>query len=461
MAGIKDEILIVNDLSKCFSIKGKYTDNFKEAIISFVSGLVKSERMEKEEDFWALRGISFTLKRGESLGIIGSNGAGKSTLLKILSNITEPSSGQILVNGKLVSILEIGTGFHPDLTGAENIFLNGELMGLTERQIKNEYFDRIVEFSGVENFIHIPVKHYSSGMYVRLAFSVAAHINADLLILDEVLTVGDAEFRIKAKSKIKSLIQSGISLLFVTHNLGEILELCNNCLWIENGTTKMIGTSADVIKLYSENNLLREQSETDTIAKWSIKTNAEETSRLIKELIAFPQLLFEHADMAPGDDVVRLLYAGVNAYGHPIGDSIFVGNDIQILIRLELLKDADEPIFIGFDVLDSCGNRLFIASSHALGKENALIHFKGIYSLSCLIKGPILNEGVFSIGFGFQGKNAKHIRFQQSEIYFKVFTDDSTPYTGLMCPPVIWTIENQASPFGVSRSVPCAHSLTC
>jgi len=202
-----------------------------------------------KETLWALKDISFEVQPGEVLGIIGPNGAGKSTLLQILSRIIEPSSGQVELYGKVGSLLEIGTGFHPDLTGRENVYLNGAVLGMSRREI-NARFDEIVEFSGVERFLETAVKRYSSGMYVRLAFSVAAHLNPEILIIDEVLAVGDADFQKKCFAKMGEVIKSGRTILLVTHSMPIITELCQNAILIKNGVLQKSGPAEEVVNHY-------------------------------------------------------------------------------------------------------------------------------------------------------------------------------------------------------------------
>jgi len=206
--------------------------------------------MQTKEDFWALKNINFTVEKGEAIGIIGSNGAGKSTLLKILSQITPPTEGEIIMRGKVGSLLEVGTGFHPELSGRENIFLNGAILGMTKKEIEKK-FDKIVEFSGVERFLDTPVKRYSSGMYVRLAFAVAAHMEPDILIVDEVLAVGDAEFQKKCLGKMDEITKSeGRTVLFVSHNMNAIQSICKRCILLQDGKILKIGTSDEIISNY-------------------------------------------------------------------------------------------------------------------------------------------------------------------------------------------------------------------
>jgi lipopolysaccharide transport system ATP-binding protein len=215
------------------------------------------------ETIWALEDINFTVEQGEVLGIIGRNGAGKSTLLKILSRVTAPTSGKALVRGRIASLLEIGTGFHPDLTGRENTYLNGAILGMSRKEIEGK-FEAIVDFSGVEKFIDTPVKHYSSGMYVRLAFAVAAHLEPEILIVDEVLAVGDAEFQKKCLGKMGDVAYEGRAVLFVSHNMGAIEFLCKRCILLDNG--QIVKSSDDVhsiIRQYIGSGLISKGSEYD------------------------------------------------------------------------------------------------------------------------------------------------------------------------------------------------------
>jgi lipopolysaccharide transport system ATP-binding protein len=213
-----------------------------------------------KDEFWALKDVSFELKQGDRLGIIGKNGAGKSTLLKILSRITTPTEGIIKIKGKIASLLEVGTGFHGELSGRENIYINGAILGMKKRRI-DELLDNIIDFSGIEKHIDTPVKRYSSGMYVRLAFAVAAHLDSDILIADEVLAVGDAEFQKKALGKMQDLSTSeGRTVLFVSHNMGAVKNLCNYGIIIEDGNIKFNGTITDAIKNYTNENMYKETS---------------------------------------------------------------------------------------------------------------------------------------------------------------------------------------------------------
>lgn len=212
----------------------------------------KNDRINTKEDFWALKDISFDIKEGEAVGIIGRNGAGKSTLLKLLSRITEPSTGRIELSGRVASLLEVGTGFHPELTGRENVFLNGAILGMSRAEIRRK-FDEIVDFAGVEKFLDTPVKRYSSGMYVRLAFSVAAHLEPEILVVDEVLSVGDSEFQQKCLGKMDDVSKNqGRTVLFVSHQLGTIMQLCTKSILLNKGELLRIGKTAEIINHYIE-----------------------------------------------------------------------------------------------------------------------------------------------------------------------------------------------------------------
>jgi lipopolysaccharide transport system ATP-binding protein len=205
--------------------------------------------LRKHSEFWALRDVSFAIKRGEALGVIGHNGAGKSTLLKLLSSITAPTSGKIVIDGRLSALIEIGSGFHPELTGRENVYLNGSLLGMRRREISAK-LNSIVEFAGVEHFIDTPVKHYSSGMYLRLGFSIAAHLDPEILLLDEVLAVGDAAFQAKCLDRVTELRRNGTTIVFISHNLHAVSRLCERTLLLRRGEVVSDGPSNEVIAEY-------------------------------------------------------------------------------------------------------------------------------------------------------------------------------------------------------------------
>lgn len=264
---MSDTVIRVENLSKSYTIRHqtgeRYTalrDVLANGAKTLGSRLMQAASSQRpaatshqppatSEEFWALNDISFEVKQGERVGIIGRNGAGKSTLLKILSRITEPTKGRVHIKGRVASLLEVGTGFHPELTGRENIYLNGAILGMSRAEIHRK-FDEIVAFAEVEKFLDTPVKRYSSGMYVRLAFAVAAHLEPEVLVVDEVLAVGDATFQKKSIGKMESISKSGRTLLFVSHNMGAIRSLCKTVIWLDTGTIKNIGEANVVTNDY-------------------------------------------------------------------------------------------------------------------------------------------------------------------------------------------------------------------
>jgi homopolymeric O-antigen transport system ATP-binding protein len=241
----------VEGLGKCYRRGGQQRalSDLRESLLRAITWPFRKKRERGERDFWALRDVSFSVEEGEIVGIIGSNGAGKSTLLKILSRITRPTEGKAELHGRVGSLLEVGTGFHPELTGRENVYFSGAVLGMKEAEIKSQ-FDAIVDFSGVEEFLDTPVKHYSSGMRVRLGFAVAAHLNPEILLVDEVLAVGDAAFQKKCLGKMGEVARGGRTVLFVSHNMAAIQNLCTRCLCLYRGHVSFEGTATDSVAYY-------------------------------------------------------------------------------------------------------------------------------------------------------------------------------------------------------------------
>lgn len=246
---MSDAAIKVENLSKKYYLGTAASGNLRDTLAMGWNRLRGKASATDKKEFWALQDVSFEVKKGEVIGVIGRNGAGKSTLLKILSRITEPTSGRIILNGRVASLLEVGTGFHPELSGRENIYLNGALLGMTRAEIKRK-FDEIIDFSGVEEFIDTPVKKYSSGMYVRLAFAVAAHLEPEILLVDEVLAVGDAEFQKKCLGKMGEVARGGKTVIFVSHDMRTISNLCEKSILMEAGKIKQFGNSTEVIDAY-------------------------------------------------------------------------------------------------------------------------------------------------------------------------------------------------------------------
>lgn len=311
---------------------------------------------------WALRDISFDVQQGEVLGIIGRNGAGKSTLLKIMSRTTTPTTGTIKVKGRIASLLEVGTGFHPELSGRENIFLNGAILGMTKREIKSK-FDEIVDFAGVERYIDTPVKRYSSGMYVRLAFGVAAHLEPEILIVDEVLAVGDAEFQKKALGKMKDVsARDGRTVLFVSHNMAAMETLCSSAILLENGRVVRNGLPEKIIKEYIKNSS-------------HIRTSIDQNG---------PALTV-------GNDNITLLYASAeNASSVEKDDVIDVRSAVDIKFVF-INHTRDEEITVGYDLSTIGGVTLFGSGNKFVCPPNKKT------TLVCRIPANLLNDETYQV----------------------------------------------------------------
>lgn len=313
------------------------------------------------EYVWALQDINFEVKQGEVLGIIGRNGAGKSTLLKILSRTTTPTTGSIKIKGRIASLLEVGTGFHPELSGRENIFLNGAILGMTRQEIKRK-FDEIVDFAGVERYIDTPVKRYSSGMYVRLAFGVAAHLEPEILIVDEVLAVGDSEFQKKALGKMKDVSdKDGRTVLFVSHNMAAVETLCSSAILLENGFVYDTGSPGLMIQHY-------------------ISKNAELKRKYLYNL-----------EDALRNEHISLLYAAIeNASAVDKEDVLDVKSEIDIKLTF-INKTKEEKISVGFDLRTIKGETIFGSGNKFIcpvGKET---------ELTCRIPGNFLNNETYQL----------------------------------------------------------------
>jgi ABC-type polysaccharide/polyol phosphate transport system ATPase subunit len=263
----------------------------------------------RQDEFWAVRDVSFAVAKGETLGIIGHNGAGKSTILKLLSSVTVPTSGEIRIYGRLSALIEVGSGFHPELTGRENIYLSGSILGMRRREIADK-LERIIEFAGVRDFIDEPVKHYSSGMYVRLGFSIAAHLEPDILLLDEVLAVGDAAFQSKCIDRINELHRQGRTIVFISHDVGAVERLCDRVILLKQGQVMATGTAADVIAAYQDT-----PSEPHAGADAILSREAQITSVTCHDVSGEPAVVFRTGSSA----TLRLAYV----VHRPVPDAVF------------------------------------------------------------------------------------------------------------------------------------------
>jgi lipopolysaccharide transport system ATP-binding protein len=344
-------------------------DTLRDAIMHRVwarKGVSEATEGRADDHFWALRDISFDVAEGEVVGIIGRNGAGKSTLLKILSRITPPTEGRIRLHGRVASLLEVGTGFHPELSGRENIYMNGAILGMRRREITAK-FDAIVAFAEVEKFLDTPVKRYSSGMYVRLAFAVAAHLEPQILVVDEVLAVGDAEFQKKALGKMSRVVEQGRTVLFVSHNMAAVTRLCQRAILLREGRIECDGGAAEVVNAY-------------------LKSNQSGAS----------QRSWGKRDEAPGDDVVRLREVRVHDSAGSVSNTFDVTEPIGVTMQYEVLEDG--PVFThGFNLHNEQGLNVF--SSHdVVSPIRRESRNRGTYTATVWIPGNLLAEGVFFAG---------------------------------------------------------------
>lgn len=336
---------------------------------------------------WALKDVTFDLKPGEVLGVIGRNGAGKTTLLKILSRITGPSAGTVEMNGRVSSLLEVGTGFHPELTGRENIFLNGAILGMRKAEIKKK-FAAIVDFAGVEKFIDTPVKRYSSGMYVRLAFAVASHLEPDILIVDEVLAVGDAEFQKKCMSRMSNVSQDGRTILFVSHNMYAIKALCNRCILLDQGCITAEGNAYAVVNHY-----------------------------LGTGFISKAERAWDDAH-APGDKIVRWKSARIrNERGDITAD---LQTDESIAIELDYYNLC-EGAKLGATValFNEEGTHILTSLSNHCQQWHNRPREKGVYRSICKVPGKLLAESKYSVTFLTWGDNYSSIHREDNVLEFQ------------------------------------------
>lgn len=319
------------------------------------------------EEFWALRDLSFEVKKGEVLGLIGKNGAGKSTLLKILSRITAPDHGRAILRGRVASLLEVGTGFHPELTGRENIFLNGAILGMTKHEIKSK-FDEIVDFAGVERFLDTPVKRYSSGMYVRLAFSIAAHLEPEILIVDEVLSVGDAEFQKKSLGRMNELAsQDGRTVLFVSHNMQAVQSLCDRALLMKGGRLAAIGEARDIVSQY-----VQEDHKITTVRTWDNSS-------------------------APGNQYLSLLGIAIKSPTTREETSSFSSIDDLYIDFSFSVTDIHHGLCVGFDLLDASGAIVFRSYQTDLDEREWPRLRLGTNNFRCTVPKGLLNGGEYTL----------------------------------------------------------------
>jgi lipopolysaccharide transport system ATP-binding protein len=386
-------IIKVEGIGKRYRIHHQRTERYtalRDVITDKVAGIFRPKRRDVAEeptveDFWALRGVSFDVRRGEVLGIIGRNGAGKSTLLKILSRITEPTEGRVELTGRVASLLEVGTGFHPELTGRENIYLNGAILGMTRAEIKRK-FDEIVDFAQVDQFLDTPIKRYSSGMYVRLAFAVAAHMEPEILVIDEVLAVGDAGFQKKCLGKIGEVSNEGRTVLFVSHNMLAVTSLCNRAALIDQGRLIASGPSSTVVSNY-------------------LKQVATAASAVRDQIWNDPL-------SAPGNDRIRLHRIRVVADAKDPGQEFTLSTPIAIEIDYWNAV-SDTKLFVNLVLYSIDGTEILEDWSVDDWSGKALP--QGLLKTICRMPGSLLNEGTYRIRIIFFDSDAVRMLYDHQE----------------------------------------------
>ena len=341
-------------------------------------GSTNDRTKKAQSDYaWALRNINFEINKGDTIGIIGKNGAGKSTLLKLLSRVTSPTSGEIKIKGRIAALLEVGTGFHPELTGRENVFLNGAILGMTKKEIERK-FDEIVDFAGVEMYIDTPVKRYSSGMYVRLAFGVAAHLEPEILIVDEVLAVGDAEFQKKCLGKMSDVASHGRTIIFVSHNMQAVQSLCKKAIYLKAGEIADVGATDKVINNY--------------------------LSREVKNCIS---VQWDDEATAPGNEFIRLVSARIEPKQENETDPITIATEIDITFEFFLHNECN--LNLSFFLNTPAGLCIFnVVTDSVLLK-------KGYHAATLTIPGRFLNDDIYTTRILFV-KDTSVILFHMDDI---------------------------------------------
>ncbi len=389
-------VIEVNDLSKRFLLGSGSLKNM----------LLDRREADRQREFWALKDISFTLPRGTSLGIVGHNGSGKSTMLKLLTGILEPTKGSITTRGRIGALIEVGAGFHPDLTGRENVYLNGSILGMSEREITKR-FDEIVDFAGLEQFIDTPVKRYSSGMYMRLGFSIAANINPDILIVDEVLAVGDTQFQNKCMKRMKEFLAQGGTVVFVSHAMAQVAQLCQQCVWLDHGQLLFHGDTQEVVTRYMSLVADREDEEFKRKhpKEWLVmeeeRRQAQEEAKRRALALETGEGLSAHRrwsseEMMPGNEIVRLRSVRVRSED---GRSIAVA-DIRRPLGLEMEYEVIEGghlLVPNFHLRAGADERIaFVAAEHD-SHWHRTPRAPGRYVSTAWIPGNFLSEGIHRV----------------------------------------------------------------
>lgn len=390
-------VVIVENLSKKFYLQG--TKNWRTLRDSLLEWFEKSPKREENCILWALQDVSFEVSEGEILGIVGHNGAGKSTLLKILSRVMRPTSGRIRIKGRIGSLLEVGVGFHRELSGRENVFLSGAILGMKHREIR-EKLDEIVAFAEMESFIDEPVKSYSSGMFMRLAFSIIAHLNSDILLLDEVLAVGDVEFQHKCLEKMRDIMEQGRTILFVSHNMSDITRFCSRAIALEKGRIVAEGDAKSVVSAYlGSHRALRSE------------------------------VTWEDDEKAPQSKVVRLRRVRIINQDRQTVGNFKITEPVGIEITYEVLEEG-HILIPNFHFFTQDWYQIFVIQDVA-GKWRTTPRLKGVYVTTAWIDGNFFNEGRFYVGIVMSSHIPKiRVHFRTSDpLSFEVFDIPKNFYT--------------------------------
>lgn len=412
----------MTEFQQILKTKANRMDNSQ--VILSVDSLTKTFQ-KNGADFVALDNLSFELKKGEILGVIGRNGAGKSTLLRVLSQITMPTSGEISYEGQLTSIIEIGTGFHADLSGEENIYLSALLHGYSKREIK-EVYDEIVEFSGLQEFMQMPVKHYSSGMYLRLAFSIAFHSKISILLLDEVIAVGDTDFKRRCYSKIKELKARGTSIILVSHHLELIVEHCDRCLLLDDGKVIYDGLAKDVVNHYYE---LIDNNEGALVRAEMLTPDKEEQFSMLQELpFKIAQFQIDQVELIPTEKGAKLTSS----------------SDFNICFQCTKLTDKGSFEIAAF-VVNMNGVNVFFDSYGFRNDYEVKDMPAGKYEVQMNIPADLLISGVYRIGL-FMGANREIVKEIGTFAKFRISPDEESMETrgmgSVICPKLNWIVNH-------------------
>jgi len=420
----------VQGLSKKYNLSHSNGDSYltlRESIVGASHNLLnrlrrKATPQRQKSDFWALKDVTFDIQPGEVVGIIGRNGAGKSTLLKILSRIVEPTQGRAEIHGRMGSLLEVGTGFHPELTGRENIYLNGAILGMKRQEITRK-FDEIVAFSEIEQFLDTPVKRYSSGMYVRLAFAVAAHLEPEILIVDEVLAVGDQSFQKKCLGRIQAISRHGTTVLFVSHNLAAVENLCDRGVFLENGKLSYQGCQTEAIARYSKSL----DSHTRLAHQWTYLTGQK----------------------AACDEQPAILAARVLPIGRDLDEPLRMGQPFQVEVLCFAPIAINHPS-LGIGINSQTGQR--VTTLHTSTDADYESHrLSGTIKFSCRLEVQSLMAGDYSLKLSFEsGNHPLHV--VEDALYFTILPSDfygngQVPFQGLVAFPQKWTVNSQLPEF--------------